>query len=332
VIRAALAAAVMVTLPLATGPHEVAMALALGVAVLGGERRAMLGHPWATPALILAAFLVIGPLPGGNWREGIGHAWLLAPLLALPGLGPDRWATKAGLAAAGVASAWSIVQFVAGGEGTGGFGHHLTLAYALLPALGVALARRSWALVALLAGGALATRSEGVLVALPTVVLAVLSRRPLPALAVGVTATVLALPLGGEDQLARRALLWTGGLELAGRQGVGIGSFTPAAGLIWDQLRPGFWFPYHAHDSAIQILAELGPGGIVAFVAMCGAVLAGGAVGPAAGLAGVLVGALTQDTLGDLEVARAAWAWVALGGLRPGQPELTSAQQRKPIS
>ncbi|MBM4393523.1 MAG: hypothetical protein FJ090_20560, partial [Deltaproteobacteria bacterium] len=34
----------------------------------------------------------------------------------------------------------------------------------------------------------------------------------------------------------------------------------------------------------------------------------------AAGLVGVLVGGFTQDTLGDLEVARAALAWIAVLG------------------
>jgi hypothetical protein len=32
----------------------------------------------------------------------------------------------------------------------------------------------------------------------------------------------------------------------------------------------------------------------------------------------VLVGALTQDVLGDLEVARAVWIWLALVGVADG--------------
>ena len=45
--------------------------------------------------------------------------------------------------------------------------------------------------------------------------------------------------------------------------------------------------------------------------------------GAAAGLAGVLVGGLTQDVLGDLEVARATWTWLAVGlwtAIPPGSP------------
>jgi hypothetical protein len=116
-------------------------------------------------------------------------------------------------------------------------------------------------------------------------------------------------------------VLWTGGLASLGTP-TGPGGYAAASALAYDRLEPGFWFPNHAHDSAIQLLAVLGPAGLCAQIWLGAVALrvprdAPLAVGAAAGLVGVAVGALTQDTLGDLEVARAAWVWIALAAVLP---------------
>jgi hypothetical protein len=318
----ALLVALFVALPLSTAAQELTLALAL-LYGLTRPTRARLGHePWGRAALAAAVVWILLAMMSGNLHEGLGHAWLLAPLVAIPAVLGDDDAARArveriGLLAAGVAAAWGIGQRALGGVGTAGLSHHLSLAYALLVPLGVAMATRRWGTAAVLAAGVFATGSEGAVVALGVTATAALSRRPLPALAVG-TATMLALLwLADANELHERAILWTGGLTIAGGGAVGPGAYAAASGPAYDTLSPGFWFPNHAHDSAIQLLAVLGPAGLVAMLGLALLALRHGAVGPAAGLAGVLVGALTQDVLGDLEVARAAWAWLALyGGTR----------------
>ena len=94
----------------------------------------------------------------------------------------------------------------------------------------------------------------------------------------------------------------------------GAGGYGLATELSNESLSPGFFFPHHAHDSLVQLRALTGMAGVVATLALVAAVFRHAHPAAAAGLAGVMVGALTQDTLGDLEVARATWAWVAILG------------------
>lgn len=324
--------ALFVTLPLATSLHEIATALALARALLSPTRGALLGTPWARPALATALVWALLSVASGDTREGLGHAWLLAPLVAVPALVADTGrdgVARAGLAAAGLAALWAVGQRALGEAGTAGFSHHLTLGYALLPPFGVALAGRS-PLAAPLALGVLATGSLGAGIALLTVTLAVALRRPALGALVGAVATVALLPHADARELGERAVLWTGGLAVAADGATGPGGYEPAAILAYDALRPGFWFPYHAHDAGIQVLAVLGPAGLVATVALCLTVLRRAALGPAAGLAGVLVGGLSQDVLGDLEVARATWAWAALFGAAALAPGAAPAARATP--
>ncbi len=308
-------------LPLSTAAQEVILAVALLYAATRPTRAHLAREPWGRAALAAALVWVLLAGASGDLREGLGHAWLLAPLVVLPALIDDGLrgrVERLGLLAACGAALWAIGQRALGDIGTAGLSHHLTLAYALLPPLGVAVATRRWIHALVLAGGVLATGSDGALVALAVTVGGALGRRPGAALLVGVTATLLLLGAAAPEELRQRAILWTGGLSVAEAGAVGPGGYAAASAPIYDALVPGFWFPNHAHDSAIQLLAVLGPVGLVATLALAMLGLRHGEVGPAAGLAGVLVGALTQDVLGDLEVARAAWAWLALYGGRAG--------------
>ena len=329
----ALAGAVLlllvVSLPLATSLHEVAMAVALVLALLLPSRFRFLDVPWGRAALAVACvWALIPPAPGGL-REGLGHAWLLAPIVAIPALLPpsapaaepvrERLRT-AGLWAAGAAACWGLAQRLLGHPATGPFSHHLTLAYALVPAFGVALAGRRWVLGGLLAGGVLSSGSSGATIALCVTAAAVGTARPIWLTGMGLGMTLVLLPFADTSELVQRAVLWTGGLTVGEAGPVGPGGYAAAASLAYENLAPGFWFPNHAHDSTIQVLAVLGPAGGVAVALLCGSALSRAALGPAAGVAGVLVGGLTQDVLGELEVARAMWMWVALGGVAAHVP------------
>jgi len=314
--------ALFVALPLSTAAQELTLGLALAYALLRPSRARLRDEPWGRAAVAVAIVWILLATASGDLHEGLGHAWLLAPLVAVPALLVREGDARAriervGLLAASVAAVWAIGQRALGDVGTAGLSHHLSLAYALLVPLGVAVATRRWAHTLVLTAGVLATGSEGAVVALGVTVAAALTRRPTLLLGVGIAATLALLWAADASELHQRAILWTGGLAIAEGGAVGPGAYAAASGAAYDALSPGFWFPNHAHDSGIQLLAVLGPVGLVATLGFVLLALRHGAIGPAAGLAGVLVGALTQDVLGDLEVARAAWAWLALyGGTR----------------
>lgn len=287
--------------------------------------------PWLPAAFLAGACFVLAGLPHGDWREGLGHAWLLAPLLAIPLARitvPEReLLVKLGLAAASLAAAVALAQWATGRVVTGPFGHHLTLAYALIPPLATAVARRSWAIAVLLTAGSVASGSDAVPISLVVTIVAAapftvrLRRAPEISLAMGVATTCLALSFfANADELRQRAVLWTGGLSI--RPGsAGSGGYGTATEVAYDQLSSGFYFPNHAHDSAIQLYATLGPAGCVAIAVVLATIFQFGHRAAAAGLAGVLVGGLTQDVLGDLEVARAVWVWTALLAMSPSPAE-----------
>lgn len=318
VAREALVLVVLAALPWATSVQEIGLALLLTMALFDGRARAFLALPWALPALATAGAWVLASFASGDVREGLGHAWLLAPVVALAGLAPGAESRRrrelVGLGTAAAAAALAIGQAVQGAAATGAFSHHLTLAYALVVPFGVALAARRWAVAATLAAGVLATRSDAAPVALLATAAAALGLRPGLAAALGAALTLAGLRFAARpDELAQRAVLWTGGLLIPPGH-AGAGGYRAASAPIYESLQPGFWFPNHAHDAFVQLAATAGAAGWVATLALVVVAFTRGARGAAAGLVGVLVGALTQDTLGDLEVARAAWVWLAILG------------------
>ena len=346
--RAVARAALYVLAPacaLGTFASEVTVGLALAVALGFGLLR-------ATPFRILggqftlayaAVWLLMVPV-SGNFHEGIGHLWPLAALLVIPMLrgvsGVDSEPSiRAGLWAAAGLGVWGAVEGTMR-EAHGPFSHHLTLAYALLPPLGVALQRRS-ALALPMVLGVLGSRSSGALVALGvTGVLGVWAgfdgargrsgsrwRGPAGALT-GMALTAIGLPFADPTEVHSRAVLWTGGLRVAQDGLVGPGGYPAASALIYDKLETGFWFPNHAHDSATQVYAVLGPAGWLCALMLVAACFEGFGIGAAAGLAGVCVGSLTQDNFGDLEVIRAITVWGALTACSAPALGFTAGQRR----
>ncbi len=316
---------VLLSLPLSTGALEVATGLALAWSLFSGNLRARLDDPWMPGALALAAVYTLSPLAGGPAREGIGHAWILAPLLALPTL-TDARALRLGLGAAAVAGLWALAQRAAGAGGHAAFSHHLTLAYALLPPLAVAVHGRAWWAAVPMALGVLASGSDAAPIALIATVIALRGddKWRAGALLGGAAATVAALALFADrEELRQRAVLWTGALQVPPGT-AGAGGYGTATETLYAALDHDFYFPNHAHDSLLQLHAAAGLGALAALAALVAAVFRRGHPAAAAGLVGVLVGGLTQDTLGDLEVARAAFTWIAVLG--------TSGQDRGQVS
>jgi hypothetical protein len=323
----------LASLPVSTAVQEVACALGLALVALDHTARAAVARaPLLAPALVAGIVWTAAPAAGGALREGIGHAWLLAPLVVVPGLvayaeaadgreGLQRQGESAvaraagiGLHAAAAAALWGVLQRVGGlaDAAHGAFSHHLTLAYALMPALSYAVASRRWAHAGAIAAGIVATGSSGAVLALPVAGIGARVARPRTLLLVATALTIVALVYADADELGQRAVLWTGGLTVAERGPVGPGGYAAASASIYDALRPGFWFPNHAHDASIELLATTGWPGLVAMLGLVFAALRAPSRVGAAGLAAVLVGGWTQDVLGDLEVARAVWTWLAL--------------------
>lgn len=317
----------MAALPLGSAPLELATGLVLIAALarrLGGGSagEAELAGPLALVALVgLASALGQGGLGPSALRAALEPAWAAVLVIALPLLAPEEAAreraTRVGLAVAaavGVASlalAWPLE-----GPGRGPFSHHLTLGYALIPPLAVALERRAWAPALGITAGVLAAKSSGPALA-AAVVAAGLLLGPGRALVGGALLAVgLVAALRADPALVERAVLWTSGAELALHRPLGTGEagFRAAVAPVQEALAPSFHFPLHAHDAALQRAAT---GGFAAWVAWGWLLLAlwrRAGPGGRAGLAGLLVGGLTQDTLGDLEVLRAATAWALVAG------------------
>lgn len=317
-LRDLLATALLIALPVSTGAQEIILALLLALAVVSGGARAAFALPWTPAAVTFAGTWTLGALARGDVHEALGHAWLLAPFLALGALDPsgpgaERRRTL-GLAAAAAAAAYAIVQAARGAAAAGTMSHHLTLAYALLPPFGVALARRRWGFAAVIGAGVLATRSDAAPAALAATTLVALGLPAAAGLALGAVATLTGLAgFAPAGDLQQRAVLWTGGLSVPPGT-AGAGGYRAASAPLYDRLQPGFWYPNHAHDTFVQLGATLGAGGWAAATLLVATLFGAATPGAAAGLVGVLVGGLTQDTFGDLEVVRAAWIWVMIEG------------------
>ncbi len=309
----------LAALPLSTAALELGCAVLLVLALIDGRAWRFLELPWASAGLVVLGVGALGALASGGLSAGLGWGWALAPLVGLAALpNAPEWVERrcrVGLAAAAVASVMALSQRVAGLDPRGTQSHHLTLAYALVPPFAVAVARRNWTLAGLLGLGVLASGSDAAPVAVVVAALVAAGAGAFWSFAGGAVATLAGLAwLAGASELGQRAVLWTGGLLLAPGH-AGAGGYRVASAPAYDALQPGFWFPNHAHDSYIQVAATLGAAGWIALLALVTVIWRFGARGAVAGLAGVLVGGLTQDTLGDLEVARAAFVWVAVLGV-----------------
>jgi hypothetical protein len=295
--------------------------------------------PLAAPAAVLAAgWLLLALGPGGSLPASLGRIWALSPIWTVPLLlaaaGPLPW-KRLGAGAAFLVTpivAWQLA--FSPEEPSGLFSHHLTLAYALLPAFAAALSLRWWPAAALLAGSMLATGAAGAFGAIGTTAAvwaagragtpaprtsARTASRVVAGLAVAASIAGLAYPGWAED-VRRRAILWTGGLDLAGQGGVPPGAWRAAVAPVHRSIDPTFDFPHHAHDAAIQAAGDAGPAAWAA-LGWAGAVIVARAPAWAfAGAAGLAVAGLTQDWIGDLEVLRAAAVWAAIALAEEREP------------
>jgi hypothetical protein len=322
-------------LPLGAAPLEIATALALALALFRPTHRVW---PYLAPLALITCCSVVAALPEdvAAVRLAVGPLWALALCLALPRLDVPVRALRVGVlsacAVAAIAVGQAIAQVAQGDDALakGLFSHHLTLGYALIPPLAIvvhhelgisALLRRA-ALVSL-AGGIIASGGQGPVLALAVVILAHWMR-PIWALAVGVAANLVGVIVLPSTLLEQRAVLWTSGAKVLALPGVGVGQngFRSALATAEHAVQPGFYFPLHAHDSILQIGLAIGLGGWIAWAALLLLLWERSSRGGRVAIAAVVVGGLTQDTLGDLEVIRALTAWVigtaALGRVSEG--------------
>jgi hypothetical protein len=264
------------------------------------------------------------PTDLASLRLAIAPLWALALCLAIPRLPVSPRAFQLGVLSAvvvaGIAIVQGVIQESQGGPALakGTFSHHLTLGYALVPPFAMVMHQElglgPWwrrGAVILLAGGIVASGGQGPLLALVLVLLAHWMR-PVVALVVGVVANLLGVVVLPSNLVEQRAVLWTSGADVLAQPGVGVGQadFRTALATAEQSVQPGFYFPLHAHDSALQIGLTTGLGAWIAWAALV--LLMWEKTGRAGriAIAAVVVGGLTQDTLGDLEVIRALTAWV----------------------
>ena len=310
-------------LPLGTALLEIATALALAAALV---RPARSGWPYAAPIALIACCSLVATRPTdlASLRAALGPLWALALCLAIPRLAIPPRALQLGVLSAIVVAAVAIVQAVLmAGRGepalaTGTFSHHLTLGYALVPPFAIVVYQElglgPWlrrAAVVLLAGGIVASGGQGPLFALGLVLLAHWMR-PVAALAVGVVANLVGVIVLPSLLVEQRAILWTSGAQVLALPGAGVGQsgFRAALASAEQAVQPGFYFPLHAHDSLLQIGLTIGFGAWIAWAALLMMMWERTGRAGRVAIAGVVVGGLTQDTLGDLEVIRALTAWV----------------------
>jgi hypothetical protein len=307
-----------ISLPLATAPLEITTGLALFACIIG---RRIAPNPWLLPALLWVGAWLIAALPHGTAVaiQALGFGWALIALVIVPPLAArvDReFIVRRGLEAAAVVGLIALGQrLLSGDPASGGFSHHLTLAYALIPPLAVACAKGRWLETTAIAAGILATGSEGAVIPMAVAIIASRSGRPVATAAVGATLLVGALLLAhGDVQVGERAVLWTGSAEVVFEhpEGTGPTRFEPLAQIAFERLQPGMWFPYHAHDAALQQAGVAGIAGLIAMVWMGVCVFRQGHPAAVAGIAALAVAGLTQDVWGDLEVLRSGTFWLAL--------------------
>ncbi len=313
--------ALLLSLSFGATVHEVA---AIGGAVtalvlLARGVRPDLG-PLAGPAVLVAVgWMVMALAPEGSSSTSARRVWTLAPVVLVPVLlaasGPLPWARILVFAALPAALVGGVQD------------HHLTWAYCGAILAAAAWGTGLWWAALIFAGSVLSTGALGGGVAL-VVALAVCeadrragARASLLALGAGVACTLAALwVLPWERALVDRVILWTGGARLLADGGVAPGAWRSAVDGHHMALEPSFFFPHHAHDAFIQAAAEAGPGAWVALAWAGWIVWTQGESWLRGALAALVVGAMTQDVVGDVEVLRTALVVGTLalaGGLTP---------------
>ncbi len=324
----------MVALPMGAAANEIAAGVALAVGLAMGRRSHL---PLLGPVVLVAISLLASSLghDGATALEALGRTWTLALAIAVPWLAWERTRRMeavelAGLWAAAGVGMYALLQVYLGWQQgvvpweqgvSGPFSHHLTLGYALVPALSVALHRRQFLPALLIGAGILCSGGSGPALAL-VVVLAAWVLGATNALVLGLCVSLGAFVLLAMDgSLHERNLLWTAGATLAvdNPLGVGPGNYRAAVGPVQYALEEGYYFANHAHDSALQIAAR---SGFVAWLGWAWLLIElwrrGGRAAQGA-VAALVVGSLTQDVFGDLEVIRALCAWSLLPA--PSEPE-----------
>ena len=242
--------------------------------------------------------------------EGLGKWWLFCPLIFLPPVlshisQAERtrllyWACVA-LGGLAVVGCWQALN---GEMAHAWYSHHLTFGYLLLMPFAYCIHRRHWGISVLLALGVLATKAQGPLYSLIVVFFSIwLSPKQLM---IGGSLGVFALFVFLSDTayFQERLAIWGSALELlqAHPLGTGVTQFRELYAAAQASHDP-FYFPHHAHDSAIQQALWFGVPIWVAWAVLLRSWWSWSDWGKTM-LVAVLLGSFTEDTLGDMEVLR----------------------------
>ena len=323
-----------VCLPLGAAACELSAAWLCLAAICWGDRR---NHPMVIPVLAVWIAWTIPSLDKGiaGWFGAVGQTWPLILLIAIPPLQKtlrgdpqfheqlERW----GLFAGSVIGIWAMGSLLGNGippweqPASGPFSHNLTLGYALLPPLALAVHRSRWLWASCIAGGVLSAGASGPVLGL-AMIMATRWIQPKHCLigGVGLALTILWW-MGGSPELTTRMVHWTAGVQVVFECGFGCGPtdtvshFQDAERLLSATIGP----ERHAHDSVLQWAMMGGAGAWLAWALLLTLLWQHTGKSGRAAIAALGVGALTQDVFGDLEVIRALCAWALLDSVQSNQ-------------
>ena len=298
---------VLLSFSMGTAAIEVSMVILALVSVWRCRR-----IPQIPNGLLLYAVVAIAAIRvPSDVVEGLGKWWLFCPLIflppllkSLPQLERTRMLVGASVAMSGLAlvGCWQVFQ---GEVAHGWYSHHLSFGYLLLVPFAYCLSQRHWVLAVLLALGVLSTKAQGPLYSL-LVLLSSIWLSPKQMMVGGSFGVfVLFVLLSDSPYFQERLAIWGTALELLQiyPMGTGVTEFRELYAAVQASHEPPFFFPHHAHDSAIQQALWFGIPIWVAWAMLLRSWWSWSNWGKMA-LVSILLGSFTEDTLGDMEVLR----------------------------
>ena len=243
--------------------------------------------------------------------EGLGKWWLFAPLIFLPPLLKTLSSEKRrqmlfyGALAMGGLALVGCIQAFQGSVAKGWYSHHLSFAYMLLMPLAYCLHHRHWSVALIIGCGVFATQAQGPMYSMLALVIS-LWVRPKYVLIVGCVGIFgIFLVLSEQPYFQERLAIWGSALDLLQMypMGTGVSHFREWYTLAQSRFDPPFYFPHHAHDSAIQQALWFGVPIWLAWAVLLRSWWTWATWGQAM-LVAIILGSFTEDTFGDMEILR----------------------------
>lgn len=265
-----------------------------------------------TPLLIYGGIALCSIRVVDDVHEVLGKWWLFSPLIFLPPLLSEITANQRfrillfGSRALAMLALFGCWQSLNGTPGQGWYSHHLSFGYMLLMPLAFTCHFRLWGTMVLVLLGIISTQAQGPLYSSIAVICAqwVSSRLILQLGVIGICG--LFWLFFEQAYFQERMVIWESALNLLQEYpfGTGVSRFREYYSVAQSRLDPSFYFPHHAHDSAIQQALWFGIPIWFAWGKLFqdwwtwnkwGRVM----------LVALILGSFTEDTFGDMEVLRA---------------------------